>query len=673
MNDARRDRLLAFGLGLASAALYAVQAAPGVYVGDSGELVTAAATLGLAHPTGYPLYLLVGRAWIALLGFLTPAYAMNLLSAACGGGAVAAMVLLVRALGVGRAGAALAGVLLAGCPTFWAEATVARVYTPNLLLMLLAALALARFRVSARPAPLAASFALTGLGLAVHTVSVVLGLPLALALADRRLPLSTRLRLPLWLLPGLALYLYVPIASSFDPAQNWGDPSTFANLLKYLKREDYWQRAWVHGPADVVAALAHYASILPRDLTWLGLPLAALGAWHLGRAGRWALGSLLGVAAATVALVLMHGSRNDIFQRDRYVLPALAALAVLAGVGVERATTWLGGGGRRGWVLPALALAPLALGVPQMDRSRFTLADGYARRVLERLPQDSVLIADGDNQLFPLSYLHHAEGLRPDVNLVLQGINVLSSMPIEPETHPVFFTHYFDLHADPLVLLPEGLTWRLYPPPGATPRALPRWADWAVPEIEGWASQGPLDFLARSLVGDYFLQKAVHYEDRHPLAAVEAVRANLSAAHDNPVNVTNGALVLERLGLVNEAVRAFQRCLDLDARSEPCARHLRDLESRQKARGTTDEVQATVAEAVARFQQGNPEAAALHLQEAATRWPASDRVHYNLGALALQAGQYPAALREMLITLDLHPNDDLARRDIGEIDKRLTR
>jgi len=671
MTETARERLSWVLPGLGAALLYSVQAAPGVYVGDSGELVTAAATLGLAHPTGYPLYLLVGRAWIALFGFLAPALAMNLLSAACAGGAVATMVRLVRALGTSRAAAVLAGVLLAGLPTFWGEATVARVYTPNLWLLLLAALALARFRADGRPRTLALAFLATGLGLAVHTVSVVLVAPLALALADRRLAWRDRLRLPLWTLPGLAFYLYVPIASSFDPAQNWGDPSTFANLVRYLSREEYWGRAWVRSPADVARALGHYAAILPRELTWAGIALAALGAWRLARAAAGVLVALLLVAAGTVALVVSHGSANDIFQWDRYVLPALATLVVLAGLGGHELLTRVAGAGRKAWVLPLLALAPLALRAPQLDRSRFTAAEAYNRRVLLRLPPRSVLIADGDNQLFPLSYLHHVLALRPDVNLVLQGINVLSSMPIRPDVEPVFFTHFFDLHADPLALQAEGLVYHLRTPEMPAPEV--RWADWAVPELEDWATQGPLDFLARSLAGDYHLMKAIHYERRHAQASAEAARATLAVAFDNPVNVVNAALVLERLGLLREAEAAFLRGLALDDRAELATRHLGEVRRKLTLTGTPEQVRARIAESAERFRAGAIEDAAKILMAGLDEWPSADRLHYNLGALAVQAGDYASALREMLIALDLNPDDPAARRDAAELDKRLAR
>src|SRR5262245_26488949 len=46
---------------------------------DSGDLVTAAATLGVAHPTGYPTYLLLAHLF-QLLPLGDPAFRTNLLS-----------------------------------------------------------------------------------------------------------------------------------------------------------------------------------------------------------------------------------------------------------------------------------------------------------------------------------------------------------------------------------------------------------------------------------------------------------------------------------------------------------------------------------------------------------------------------------------------------------------
>ena len=48
---------------------------------DSGDLAVAAATLGIAHPPGYPLYVLSGKIVSVLLPWSNPAYRINTFSA----------------------------------------------------------------------------------------------------------------------------------------------------------------------------------------------------------------------------------------------------------------------------------------------------------------------------------------------------------------------------------------------------------------------------------------------------------------------------------------------------------------------------------------------------------------------------------------------------------------
>lgn len=48
---------------------------------DSGELQTAVATLSVAHPTGFPTYILLGKFFISIIPFGKIAWKVNLISA----------------------------------------------------------------------------------------------------------------------------------------------------------------------------------------------------------------------------------------------------------------------------------------------------------------------------------------------------------------------------------------------------------------------------------------------------------------------------------------------------------------------------------------------------------------------------------------------------------------
>ena len=70
-------------LGVGVFVLYAVGACRTIYVGDSGELVAAVYTLGIPHPSGYPLYVLLGKLWTLAVPIGSIAFRMSLFSAAC--------------------------------------------------------------------------------------------------------------------------------------------------------------------------------------------------------------------------------------------------------------------------------------------------------------------------------------------------------------------------------------------------------------------------------------------------------------------------------------------------------------------------------------------------------------------------------------------------------------
>src|SRR5207253_6333860 len=55
------SRVAASVVGVLALAVYAATAYPYVAGGDSGELTVVSATLGVAHPPGYPLFTLLGH------------------------------------------------------------------------------------------------------------------------------------------------------------------------------------------------------------------------------------------------------------------------------------------------------------------------------------------------------------------------------------------------------------------------------------------------------------------------------------------------------------------------------------------------------------------------------------------------------------------------------------
>lgn len=232
--------ILPIGTSFVAIILYATTAAPSIttFFDDSLEFQLIAPTLGIAHPTGYPLYVLSGALWSRILfPFGNWAWRMNMFSAATGGIAVGLVAQLARELLLsGRfdgekrrspggprlknlSAAAAASAFGLGT-VWWGQATVAEVYALHGLFVgaiLLLTVRAARAQ-EIQPARISALCLLLGLAFAHHRTTVLLlpGLFLYLA-ASVPAVLRPHRRWCLWIVAfatPLLLYLYIPLRAS---------------------------------------------------------------------------------------------------------------------------------------------------------------------------------------------------------------------------------------------------------------------------------------------------------------------------------------------------------------------------------------------------------------------------------------------------------------------------
>src|SRR5688500_10781433 len=125
--------MLGGAVALFALGLYIRTLAPSVMPGDYAEFQLCAAVLGVPHPTGYPLYIMLGKLF-TLLPFGDVAYRVNLSSAVYMAGAVgllfAVAVRLMRLAGLrlGWWAAGVGALLFAIAPTVWSMSLIARSY-----------------------------------------------------------------------------------------------------------------------------------------------------------------------------------------------------------------------------------------------------------------------------------------------------------------------------------------------------------------------------------------------------------------------------------------------------------------------------------------------------------------------------------------------------------------
>ncbi|NOZ49216.1 MAG: DUF2723 domain-containing protein [Chloroflexi bacterium] len=445
-----RRYLIASVLGLIAFLVYRATAAPGVLFGDAGEFQFTLPLLGLSHPTGYPLYHLLGWVWEQSYR-LNPAQGANHFSALWGGVAVALFYLLAQEI-IGqltthlrwqRGSSWLAGIttlVFAANPTFWAEATRAEVYTLHAALvagLLASTLALGQrqwFQSRARSGALPWGLALwLGLGLTHHLTIILLWPGVFLYLLWQRPDLlrpRRLLRLAPFVLVPLLLYAYVPWRG---PASPWLSPTLMPGqhlslydgsplgVLRFILGVGFAPA--LRSLGDAVAQIPQAAHLFLVHFGWPGLILILLGLLALLLEEK-----ILALVLTVVSFVMIVGFNlfygiGDIYT---FYIPAYLIATLWLGLGLAYGIELLSRVLAGRWQTGLLALALLALLLPAwqvrsyshvFNRSQDDSASEFWRRVLTTpdLPADAVLVSNDRDEITPLIYLQQVEGQAPGV------------------------------------------------------------------------------------------------------------------------------------------------------------------------------------------------------------------------------------------------------------------
>ncbi len=409
--------VIALTLGFAFSQTISLDLTWSHFSADGGDLIAAAAAGGVPHPTGYPLYLLLARAF-QLLPAGTLAFRTNLLSALS---TVLASLLLYRyllALFPGlkiRHLVAFAAALAYGlAPFVWGQALVTEVYALHNLLMI-ACLSILRLDENSPPEWLRGlAF---GLAAANH-LSALIVFPLLLLDDNAKGLIHLRAigKRSLGVLSGLALYALLPLRASFDPAINWGDASTPAGFL-WLVSGTLYRDYWFDLPAlDLIQRFRAFGGLLLDQFTWIGVLLAFYGL--ISRPPRRILIPTLWMAAAYLFISIFYGSRDS----QVNLMPVWLAFAIWIACGLHDLSLSLQKNPRLQLLLPGLFLAVVAFRIPatfaRVDLSGDVQARNFLDRTLDELPRNSIVFVEPEEQLFSLWYATYGLDQRPDLAVV---------------------------------------------------------------------------------------------------------------------------------------------------------------------------------------------------------------------------------------------------------------
>ncbi len=437
--------------------IYLITMANGVVHLDSGELAAAASTLGIAHPTGYPLFTLLGFIFTQIFFFIPKITSLNLMASfftAAGYYFLVKMFILcfskfqsadisekikkkkqslknevnsslVLILSIS------AGMTIAFSKTFWLQSTSVEVYSLHIVLIIptlfffLKAIdseekkdSLPTWKIFKNKFWLLFPIFL-GLSFTNHMTTLLI-LPAIAVVYFLKFGINSNSirRIVFLLVPffaTLAVYLYLPISASANPEINWGDPIDFERFKRHVMGWQY--QSWIFSSTESASKqLTYFFENLPSEFGYVGLLFAVIGIFAVKYYKKIFL-----FASILFLTCVLYSINYDIADIDSYFLLAYVAAGffVFAGLklthdklsesNVNVKSNWL-------FIIPIIVLFVNFSKVYQKDNTQF---EEYSKSVLESVEPNAIIISYlWDFFVSPSYYIQHVDEFRKDVAVI---------------------------------------------------------------------------------------------------------------------------------------------------------------------------------------------------------------------------------------------------------------
>ena len=439
-----KQHLLPSTLFILTFIIYLHNLSVSVYGGDSGDFLSAIAVRGVPHPSGYPLYMLLGilASWLPIPQTL--AWKVDLISAVFSSLGVVLMYKIVFELHKSKLLAIITALLLAFVFPYWLYAETAEVFAlHNFFMLLLFYIGVLLYTKKKIIYIYLLSF-FTGLSFSNQELTLFILPTLCIFVYAVRNKISLSVPvigkcLGLFVL-GLLPYLYLPLASSFNPPVDWNHPATLEGFIKLVTRSIY---GWTQGNGVVplsirMLVLQYYGSYLLSVLSVFLIGVSLFGIFALIRKKQIIVFFAILFAVlffgplfmfySAVIYVLFDNFNQGMF--EKYLTPSIIFLLLLVSFGIRylvdfliQVVTAISDSKQlhpRGesLLLALFIIAPLWLFISNFsktDISTIGIADTLGRDILAPLPKQSIVVAGQDDFLFSTRYMQYAYNIRKDV------------------------------------------------------------------------------------------------------------------------------------------------------------------------------------------------------------------------------------------------------------------
>ncbi len=457
--------------------LYVFTIAPTTQFWDTSEYIAAAKVLGIPHPPGNPLFVLLAHVWGEFPIVSHYALRINLFSAVCSATASGLLFLVAERFlrpivpeKMPRYLTAFAGIFVGATSyTVWNQSVVnAKVYTLSLLSIALVLWLTVRQadlpQEGQRKKVVVLIAYLVGLGATNHLMALLIAPAVVVYLlwSDARILRDPRFlgAVVLATTAGLSVFLFLKVRAPLFPPINEGEPSSWSAWWDVIMREQYQKPSVAERQADLGSQLANYWQYFTWQFAndWparIRTPVAGFftaiglfGAWRLLRTDRRAgVAMLATVFTLTIALVFYLNFKygysiqpgedlaREVRERDYFFVGSFQLWGVWVAVGMgammAAASRLLGSTSNTrmsgvSLIVLSVCFIPLLGNKLSAPRAGETLARDFASDLLNSVEPYSILITAGDNDLFPLWYAQEVEGIRRDV--LIANLSLLNTI-----------------------------------------------------------------------------------------------------------------------------------------------------------------------------------------------------------------------------------------------------
>lgn len=341
--------------------VYLLTLCPTVGFIDSGELTTVCVMLGIAHPTGYPLFTLLGNIF-SYLPFGEYAYRLNLMNALISSFAVSLLFYLIHYMLTAATSlfsqrkqhitsltnldlnliSFFAAMFFAYSTTFWDIANSLEVYSLHAVFISANILFFLKAFESVESEPSYSRWGerwwiifayVLGLSFTNHLTTIFLSLGfIYLYFATYKFNNFSFRRILLMALPfiaGLSVYIYFPIRAD-NPYMSWGHPDNLTNIIRHISAKQF--SVWMFSSSEVTARqFKHFFDFYPKALKYLPLLLAAIGVVRLFFLNR----RLSYFTILLFAFNILYAVNYDIHDIDSYFLLAFIITSIWSAYGIQ--------------------------------------------------------------------------------------------------------------------------------------------------------------------------------------------------------------------------------------------------------------------------------------------------------------------------------------------------